>query len=97
MNDKRTSSHPNATNSIRTIYNKLNQEEKRVFKELVVGDPLKKIYFRITLAYLFIMGVALLWPFDFALIERNNAQWNSDPAGISFPDDGQFISEGPCP
>jgi VanZ family protein len=96
MNDESTSHHLKTIKSIRIIYNKLNQEERRYFKELLFGDPLAKIYFRVTLAYLLIMSVALLWPFDFALIEGNNAQWIRDPAGISFPDDGQLISDGPA-
>jgi hypothetical protein len=96
MNDESTFLHLNTIKSIRIIYNKLNQEERQYFKELLFGDPLTKIYFRVTVAYLLIMGIALLWPFDFALIERNNAQWIRDPAGISFRDDGQLISDGPA-
>jgi len=96
MNDERTSHHRNTAEYLKSIYGRLNQEEQRFLTVLIVGDPLKSIYFRITLVYLLIMGVALLWPFDFALIETNNAQWNRDPAGIFFPDDGQLMSDGPA-
>jgi hypothetical protein len=83
------------------VLDKLDQEERAIISWLIERDPLAGLYRRLLLAYLLLSIVFLLWPFDFALLQkRNNVRWLGTQNGIEFSQEGQVLSasstEGLC-
>jgi len=83
------------------VLSKLEQEERTFISGLIERDPLSGLYRRSLLVYLLISIIFLLWPFDFALLQkRNNVRWLGTVNGIEFPQEGQVLSvsstEGLC-
>jgi VanZ family protein len=80
------------TNRLKKIVERLSPEEGKYICRAVYRDPLTNIYWMLLIIYVCIMGVFLLWPFDFVLSFKNNARWIDNSNGIEFLERGQAIS-----
>jgi len=75
------------------ILSKLTDEERGFVFSLITRDPLTGLYNRGVLAYMLMLAVLLLWPFDFAFFkEKNNVSWIGTTSGIGFSQEGQVLS-----
>ena len=75
------------------ILSKLTDEERAFISSLISRDPLTGLYNRTVVAYMLMLAVLLLWPFDFAFLkERNNVHWIRATNGIEFSQEGQVLS-----
>lgn len=58
------------------VLSKLTDEERAFVSSLITRDPLGDLYSRSVVAYVLMLAVLLLWPFDFALLkEKNDVRW----------------------
>jgi VanZ family protein len=83
------------------VLSKLDQEERAFIIGLIKRDPLSGLYRRGLLVYIILSILLLLWPFDFALLQKKNSvRWLGTVNGIEFPEEGQVLSasstEGLC-
>jgi VanZ family protein len=77
---------------LKTIIDSLSAEDGKFICRVIYRDPLKNIYSILLIIYAFILGISLLWPFDFVSIVRNDARWIDNSKGIEFLEIGQAVS-----
>lgn len=75
------------------ILTKLTDEERGVIFRLISRDPLTSLYNKAVVAYMLMLAIVLLWPFDLAFQrEKNNVHWVAMSNGIEFTQRGQILS-----
>jgi glycopeptide antibiotics resistance protein len=97
LSDKGCNNQPSDFNrrhfSLNKILDKLTKEEKAFVLNLIDRDPLKGLYQNSFVAYLLVLILFLLWPFDLVPVsKKNNVRWLGTSNGIEFPQEGQVLS-----
>jgi VanZ family protein len=81
------------TGRLKKIIEKLSPEDGEFIWRIIHRDPLKGIYIKLMLIYVLLLGVFLLWPFDFIFKVKNDARWIGNSNGIEFLGAGQAVSD----
>ena len=83
------------TNRLKKIVDRLSPEDGKYICSVVYRDPLTDIYPILSIIYVFILVVFLLWPLDFVFSFKNSARWIDNSNGIEFLKIGQAASNSP--
>jgi hypothetical protein len=83
---------PIADQRLKKILDRLSPEDGRYLCRLVAGDPLAGVFTKLVPAYILILVVFLLWPFDFVFYRTNGIRWINASQGIAFHQGGQALS-----
>jgi VanZ family protein len=82
----------NNIDRLKKVVEKLSAEDGNYICRVVYRDPFTDIYSILLTVYVFILGIFLLWPFDFVFSYKNNARWIKNSDGIEFLKKGQALS-----
>jgi len=78
---------------LKKIVDRLSPEDGEYICRAIYKDPFTDIYPILSIIYVFILGIFLLWPFDFDSHVKNDARWIGNSNGIEFLNHGQAVSE----
>jgi len=81
------------SNKLKKIIDRLSPEDGKYICRVIYRDPLTGVYSNLLIIYVFILGIFLLWPFDFVSSVSNDACWIENSTGVEFLETGQAVSD----